>query len=166
MPEYHVIEELRAYLIAQGVVQPQSAAPSTVTPSIWLQPRDGAPEPRKDSTGNYAEAATVTLTDPMLAPASELVAWIEESFIDVIVRARTAPQAKLIQRSIRGLIHPNDDLGGRKQWTMNNLTVEYSTIWRGDQDLPRPPGDRPTYDRTCGYRFGVRRKALSGLSIP
>jgi hypothetical protein len=166
MPDYHVIEELQDFLVAQGVAQLPSTAVSLTVPSVWTPPRDGAPLPR---TG---ENVTITLVDTMLRSPSGLEPWLEETFVDVIVRARTAAPGKLVQRTIKNLIVPYDSsLGGRKQWTMGDLLVEYSTEWRGDQPLPMPQNvtsqdPHITYDRVQSFRFGVRRKRLAGLSIP
>lgn len=155
MPDYHVTEELRAYLLAQGVVQAQDAAPSTVLPSVWLDPRDGAPLPR---TG---EDITVTLRDTLLAAPGQMQAWIEVAFIDVIVRARKEPAGKLVQRQIRNLMHPVSAHGGRYQWTMGSLLVAYSTVWRGDQKLP-VVGDAVTFDRVQSFQIACRRQSLAG----
>lgn len=157
MPDLIVVEELQDYLVAQGVAQQPSDAPSIVIPSVWLAPRDGAPAPR---TG---ENVTITLVDTMLAPAAELEAWIEEAFVDVIVVARQNATAKLTHRVIRDLIHPVEAHGGRFQWQMAALLVEYSTIWRGDQPLYQ---DNQTYSRVASYRFGARRKVLAGNGAP
>lgn len=165
MPDLIVIEELQDYLVAQGVGQLPSAAPSTGLPVVILAPRDGAPLPR---TG---ENATITLIDTMLRAPTGLEPWLEETFVDVIVRSRTASPGKLIQRTIHGLIAPFDQTGGRKNWMMGALRVEYSTEWRGDQPLPTreavtESNPRITYDRVQSFRFGCRRKILAGLSIP
>lgn len=163
MADLHVVEELRAYLIAQGVAQDWNIAASTTVPGIMLQPRDGAPLPRD------GENATITIVDTSLGPPHALEAWIEETFVDVIVRSRTAAPGKLIHRSIRGLIHPISAHGGRQMWTMAGIDpVEYSTMWRPEQPLPPPQDGRniSTYDRIASYRFGVRRKTLAGLSLP
>lgn len=163
MPDYHLVEELQTYLIAQGVGQLPSATASTSVPSIWLQPRDGAPEPRRSGAGAWLENATITITDTMLAAPHDVEAWVEESFVDIVVRSRQAAPGKLIHRTIRGLLHPTGSHGGRKHWTMGAVTVEYSTIWTSEQPLG---SDEFTYWRKAGYRFGVRRKILAGLSIP
>lgn len=155
MAEMHVIDELRAYLIAQGVVQAQTAAPSTVLPSIWLDPRDGARLPRE------GEDVTVTLRDTLLAAPDRLQAWEEVAYIDVITRARREPAGKLVHRSIRNLLHPIAAHGGRYQWTMGSLLVAYSTVWRGEQKLPHD-GDAVTYDRVASYQIACRRQSLSG----
>lgn len=161
--EYHVIEELQTFLVAQGVGQLPSAAPSTAVPSIWLQPRDGAPEPRRNAAGQWTEATTITLVDTALAAPHQLEAWLEECFVDVIVRSRQAPAGKLTHRTIRGLLHPIESHGGRKQWAMGALTVEYSTLWTSEQPMG---ADEHTYWRKAGYRFGARRKVLAGLPYP
>lgn len=155
MPDYHVTEELRAYLVAQGVVQAQSAAPSTVLPSVWIDPRDGARLPRE------GEDITVTLRDTLLAAPDPLQAWIEVAYIDVIVRARREPAGKMVHRQIRNLLHPVSAHGGRFQWTMGSLLVAYSTLWRGEQKLP-VVGDAVTFDRVCSYQIACRRQSLAG----
>lgn len=159
MAELHVIEELQAYLVAQGVAQQPDQTPSLTVPSIWLQPRDGAPAPRRaPKGGDYLEAATITLVDTNTTGPPELEAWLEETFVDITVRSRFAAPGKLIQRQIRGLLTPTGDLFGRKGWQMNNLRVEYSTIWRGDQPVD---ADDVSYRRVQSIRFGVKRTALT-----
>jgi hypothetical protein len=45
---------------------------------------------------------------------------------------------------------------------MADLHVEYSTMWRGEQDLPPDPqADIHTYDRVASYRIGARRTLLA-----
>lgn len=157
MAELYVLEELRTYLIAQGVAQEQSQPASTTVPSIWLNPRDGSPQPRGPK-GAPDENATITLVDTNTTGPPELEAWIEETFVDVIVRSRTAAPGKLLQRQIRGLLSPIGDLYGRKHWTMGSLLVEYSTLWRGDQPVD---ADETSYTRVQSFRFGVRRSVMS-----
>lgn len=155
MADYQVIDELRSYLITQGIVQAQSATPSTTLPSVWLSPRDGAPLPRD------GENVTVTLRDTLLAAPDRLQAWMEVAYIDVITRARKEPSGKLVQRGIRNLLHPISAHGGRFQWTMGSLLVAYSTVWRGEQPLP-PVGDAITYDRVQSFQIACRRQSLAG----
>lgn len=157
-----VIQELRAYLIAQGVAQDQNTAPSTVVPSIWLAPRQGAPEPRRQDA-DWLEEATVTLADVKKLPPPNLGDILEEAFVEIMVRARGDAQAQMIHRQIRGLIVPEGANGGQRQlWMMNDLLVEYSRIWVGEQPTPTQ-GNGETYDRVAAYCFGCRRKALRGL---
>lgn len=163
MPDLLVIDELLAYLVAQGVAQRPSQPASTSVPSIWKQPRDGAPEPRRNaSTGELSELATVTLvgthTGPPAEPGDEAV---EETSVDVIVRARHNATAQLIHRQIRALLHPVDAPYARRQWTMGGLLVESSRIWRGEQ----PVGAGEFYTRTQSFLIAARRKALAGQPL-
>lgn len=159
MPELILVEELRAYLITEGLVQAPDMTPSLVVPSVWLDPREGAPEPRQ------GENIAVTLVDTMLSGPPFLEAWLEESFIDVIVRSRQKPAAVLFHRSIRNLLAPISALAGRKHWQMNDLLVERTTIWRPEQPVDVPGDDVRTYTRTAAFRFQVRRKALAGTPL-
>lgn len=151
-----VVEELQDYLISAGVGNHPSADASSVLPRVYLRGRDGAILPKAPET------MTVTLSDTLLQPPASLEAFLEEAFIDVIVRSTSAAAGKFLHRTIRDLLHPIGDHGGKKQWQMGDLTVEYSTIWRGEQELP-PAGDADvrTYDRVASYRFGVRRTLLT-----
>jgi hypothetical protein len=163
MADLLVLDELLAYLVAQGVAQRPSETPSVDLPSIWKQPRDGAPEPRKSaSTAELAEAATITLvaaqTGPPLERGDEA---IEEALVDVVVRARSNQTAQLIHRQIRGLLHPVDAPYARRLWTMGDLLVESSRIWRGEQ----PVDSGEFYTRTQSFVIAARRKALAGTPL-
>lgn len=164
MAELHVVSELHAFLIAQGVGVAPTAVDSAYValPTVWDQPRGGPVQPRwSDALAGYQEDATISLFDPELAsPANELDAYIEESFIDVTVRSRNRAAGKLIHRQIRGLITPIGSAFGRKLWMMNDLLVELSTPWRGEREAGETDID---FTRTASYRFQVRRKALAGL---
>lgn len=166
MAELIVIEELMDYLIAQGVAQDKNTAVFTSVPSIWLDPRDGAPLPRD------GEGAVITLRETLTIPPSSLEEWMMRTTVDVIVRARTARPGRLIQRQIHNLLVPYaDSSGGRKQFTIGALLVERCWEWRGDQPLPQRQSigetdPHRTYDRVASYMFDVRRKILAGLTLP
>ncbi len=169
MADLDVLTELKTYLIAQGVAQrfdnDGSPAPSLALPSIVLMPRKGAPLPRD------GENITITLNDTMLRSPSPLEPWVQEAFVDVIVRSRQPAPGKVLQRAIGALIAPWDQVGGRKGWMMGALLVEQSMMWRGDQPLPQRQAigesdPHATYDRVASYRFLCRRKVLAGLSMP
>lgn len=153
MADLNVGEELQDYLVAQGIAQLPATPLSPTVPVVILAPRDGVAELRD------GENAAITIVEANVAAPHGLEAWIEEAFVDVFVRARANGACKLIQRQIRGLLHPNGDHGGRKLWMMSDLLVEYSTMWRGDQPYDQ---DTRTYTRVQGFRFGCRRKALAG----
>lgn len=159
-----VSNELRLFLIAQGIgINPtdHDSAIGTTT-AIFENPRDGVPEPRwSDALGGYQEDATLTIIDMDVAgPAGAVEAYEEETFVQIVVRSRGEAAGKLIHRQVRGLIHPIGAHKGHTLWTMNDLLVQLSTIWRGE----RPAGATPvSYTRTAAYRFCCRRKSLAGL---
>lgn len=166
MADLFVAKELKTYLVAQGVGihPPTTGAAVQPQPSIWLPPRDGAPQPRwvGPNPGDYTEPATITLVEQdTAAPMGVLDAYEEETFVDVVVRALSEPAAKLIHRQIRGLLHPIGATHGKQLWSMNDLLVQLSTTWRSE----RPSGVTPVdYSRTASYRFRCRRKSLAGMS--
>jgi hypothetical protein len=160
MPEYDVAEELQAYLVAQnvGVLPADSDGTKTV---VILQPRDGAPQPLKDGSGRFGLASTVTLNIILASRPNDLDYAIEETFIDVIVRARQNAAAKLLLRTIRGLLVPGDAVGGRRMWQMGAINpVECCLLWRGAQPIS---ADEHSYDWSQSFMFQVRRKTLAGL---
>lgn len=159
MGDLVVVEELQAFLIARGVGGLPSDDPSTAHPSIWTMPRDGAAMPRT-TDDEWLETQTVTLNDPNLSGPGLLDAWLEESFVDIIVRSQNPSEGKLLLRSIVGLIHPIGALGGKKQWEMNDLLVQESRIWRREQELPRVENGL-TYDRKASFRFICARSVLA-----
>lgn len=148
MADLHLIEELRDYLIAEGIVRAFEATTGTA-PRCILAPRDGAPEP----TGKTYADATVTLeqTNHVARPAME--EFLEEPIVDVTVRAGKAPDAELIQRRIR------QQINGENLLVVGDLVLEWVRVWLGD----RPIGsDSLGYWRRQSFRIGVRVKALQG----
>ena len=154
-----VVEQLQAFLVAQGVGQLPGTTPSTAHPSIWTMPRQGAAMPRTKD-GAWLESQTITLNDTQLMGPPGLAAWLEDAFVDVIIRSKNAGEGKLLHRTIRGLLHPIGALAGKRNWTMNELHVLYSNIWRAEQPLP-PVEDGLTYDRVASFRFTCARSDLT-----
>lgn len=148
-----VVEQLQQYLVGQGVGQLPASAPSLVTPSIWLKPRQGAPRPRD------GEEATITISDTLLSPRPNLEPWVEEAYIDIVIRSRKDAASQLLHRTIKGLLSPIGLVGGKQNWMMNNLRVLYSRSWRGEQPLP-PVDDGVTYDRVASYQIACARSDL------
>lgn len=155
MPDLIVVDEFRAWLIQLGIGQDNAAPPSSTVPSVWLMPRDGGiPAPRR------GEEMTITVVDAMLGSPSNLEPWLEETFVEVTTRARTANAGRLVHRAIRGRVAPEHQPGGGRNWRMAGIDpVEFSTIWRAEQELP--PTDN-TYLRRSSYRLAVRGKILRG----
>lgn len=158
MPDLIVVDELFAHLVAAGVAQPPDAPKSMTKPSLWTNPRDGAPLPRRNDA-TWLETATVTIGAAIATPDPH-AAWIVETFVPIIVRARTDAQAQLIHRQIRGLVvDPNSPGGLRRMWQMGDLLLEHSTFWRTEQQTAVGDG---VYTREAAYRFAARGKALAG----
>lgn len=158
MPDLLVGEELQSYLVTAGIGHSFTDAPSTSYNRVALYPRDGAPQPVKGS-----EHAVITVRPSMIGVPSDLEAWVEESYMDIIVRADNNGRAQAVQTDIRDLLHPIDSHGGRKQWQMAGLLVECSRVWRPDQPIG---SDSISYDREQSFAFYVRRKVLAGLTLP
>lgn len=147
MADLIVIEQMRAYLIAQGLVRAWEA--EGAAPPCILNPRDGAPEPVAP------DLSTVTLVQTLHVPVDTLEQrYLAEPVVDVIVRSTTSPRAELLQRSIRGV------LADKRLFTMGSLLVERSLVWREDQHLA---ADQRTYMRVQSFRLLCRIKALQGL---
>lgn len=156
-----VVEQLQTYLIEQGIGQHPDTAPSLTVPSIWTMPRKGAKMPRKpDKGGRLLENMTVTLHDQNLAGPPGVAAWLEDTFVDVTTRSINPAEGKLLHRTIAGLLAPIGKVGGRKHWTMHELLVQESRIWRREQALPPVEGGT-TYDRVASYQFRCARSTLA-----
>ena len=162
MPDVHVIDELLTRLVDDEIVQRWNTTPSATVPGCVITPIKGAPLPRD------GEPATVTLRQSGVSQPNGMDAWLEETAIEVIVRARVAPAGRLIHRMIRGVIHPTGAYPAQTGWQLtSNLFVERSYIWRREQTIPpqmnQAEGQRDlvTYDTTESYMFAVRRSLLS-----
>jgi hypothetical protein len=154
-----VVEELRAYLIAQGAAVDMNT-PSLTLPSVWLMPRQGTPHPQ-EKDGAPLEKVTVTLEDTNLQGPPGVEAWLEDCFVAVRTRALNAGEGKLVQRTIKNLLHPiGVRPAGRAHWVMNTLLVQLSATWRGDTSLPASDNGK-TYDRIAYYRIQCARSDLA-----
>ncbi len=155
-----VIDELRDYLVTQGVGVDFYGTPSDTLPGIARAPKDGAPDPVDPWP------ATVTLRPTGTASQSPMEPWWESTAVEVVVRAKHAAAGQLIQRTIRGLIVPLDKPGGRKDWTMGNLNVYCSFQWRNESPIPVPQSleqrDLNTYDTVQAFMFECSRRDLAG----
>lgn len=147
MADLILIEQVQAYLVAQGVVRlPNTSGP---VPMCWLDPRDGAPEPKAP------EAVTVTLIPSLTIPGSWLEGVVlEEKIVDIMVRSKFSAPGELVQRQIRG------QLEERKNIFFGTLRVEWSKQWRGIQ---RVTSDETSYTTVQSFRIACRVKSLAGL---
>lgn len=165
MTDLIVIEEFRAYLVAQGAVRNWGTSGNGL-PQCILDPRDGAPEAGAQAgtnviaggkgasdAANY-EAAVITLTRTGLTPQRPLEEFQEDAHVECIVRAYRSPDAELIQRRVRASID------GLKLFTMGALIVEWARVFTGDQPLG---SDETSYSRMQTFMIRSRVKSLAGL---
>lgn len=156
MADLIVTEELQDFLVAQGVVQRPPGDASL--PVIWLDKRDGAPEPRPFTSTGSVDAdgvkVTVTLRRSGTAALPVLTAWLEAPVVDVIVRAWKSPQGELVQRQIRNLLHE------KKMLQIGDLQTEWIAVWRGAQPVA---ADETSYTTVQSFVIEARVKALAGL---
>ncbi len=159
MPALLVSDELRSYLIAEGVGVAGSSTPGAL-PTVWLQPRDGALTPRRlGTTSEFVEPATVTINTVGQTVPQTGAEFVEETIVDIRVRALQHSTAQLLQRRIYDLLVDSCP-GGRELWTMGGLLVQYSRRFRGDQFVS---ADADSYERVQSILFGCRRESLAGL---
>lgn len=149
MTDLLLVNEMREYLVAQGVVR-RFGEDENGLPQCMRDPRDGAPEPA-DRT--YA-GATVTLVLGGAVPQPVLEEFIEEALVDCTVRAYLSVDAQLIQRRVRAV------LDGQLNFDMGALIVERVNMFTGDQALG---SDEFAYTRLQVFRVRARVKALAGL---
>lgn len=154
MADLILLEELAAYLNAEEIGSTNLDAPVNANvATIWINPRDGSPEPRRGERG------TITVSELVAGIEHSVAPWVDVTIVEIEVRAYEEATAKLIHRAIRDLLAPVDSPGGRKQWYMNDLLVEQSALYRGEQEVGRSP---TSYDRNAAFEFWCRRKSLAG----
>jgi hypothetical protein len=144
-----LIEELRAALIAEGLVRrPPVAGP---LPPMFLHPREGVPAP---GAGRAPERDADLVTGLFMTggtAARPYVEWLEEQrTVDVRYRSRQASTAERLARKIEAA------LSGRRHWLMGQLLVEQALVWR---PLGLVVSDDLGYDFVQSFAFDVRRAA-------
>jgi hypothetical protein len=139
-------EEIKAYLVAQGIVQDNAATPSTLKPGVWLNPRDRGPEPRA------GEDATVTIYTGPEHARDWYEGFLQERLFDFVVRARKQPQGELLQRQIRAALEE------KKGVMFGQLRVEWSKLDRGEQPLT---SDETSYSSIQGFFIAYRIVSLT-----
>lgn len=148
MSDLIAVEELRTYLVAQGVVRSWQATANGL-PQCILNPRDGAPEPQ----GEDYQDATVTLARIGQVPPNVQEEFLEDALVECIVRAYRSPDAEMIQRRIRA------QLNGLRLFTMGSLIVEWARVFTGDQPLG---SDETSYTRMQTFLIQARVRSLAG----
>jgi hypothetical protein len=142
----HLITELRAHLVSQGIVRPPSD--SGVLPVAWLAPADGTPAPGE---GTPASDVVVGIYP---APGTTLGAleqrWLVREGVDVYIRvpAHSQPQALELARAIRR------ELADRSGFDLGDLRVQQCLERRPVQLVASDEGQGATY--VVSFEFLIR----------
>jgi hypothetical protein len=139
-------EEIRSYLVGLGVVQAQDAPPSVLHPSIWLNPRDEAPEPRE------GEDVAVTVFSEAEIPRDWYEGFLQERIFDFVVRSRKKVEGELVQRAIRAAFEE------KKGVMFGQLRIEWSKLFRGEQPVT---SDETSYTSIQSFRIAYRIVSLT-----
>lgn len=139
-------EQIKAYLVAQGIGQDNENPTSLNVPGIWLNPRENAPEPRA------GENATLTVYVGPEIPGDWYEGFWQERLFDFVVRARKEPQGELIQRKIRAAFEE------KKAVMFGQLRVEWVKLDRGEQPVS---SDETSYTSIQGFRICYRIASLT-----
>jgi len=133
-----VAQELRVYLVAQGIVRdPDIAGPK---PPLWLSPRDGLPGPGE---GGPPRAHSLVLGGYPTAgvPPRPWEGFIRNEAVDLHFRCLTAPPILDVAEQIRR------ELSDRNLWQMGALLVQRSRIYSMLQ---------PIVEDDQGFRYRVQ----------
>lgn len=144
-----LLDNLRAYLISQGVVRDPRDGSNPNLPPLWLAPRFGVPSPGSTEGINPVEAhkdAVLGAFDATDIPPTRFEGFLRHAHVELVFRTRTAPMAKSLENSIRAAI--NDKRG----WMMANMPVNESLLYRGFQPVG---SDNLGYTYTEEYAFDL-----------
>lgn len=144
MTDFILVEEFKQYLVAQTIVRADNNTPGALPP-CWLNPQEGPKQPTGQDT------AAVTLRPAGQIPTRHLEGFLENSVVEVIVRATHAAAGERLQRQIRRSV--ND----RHHFALGDLTVQWCLLSRGVQPMPLPVGAASkTWDTTQTFTFQIR----------
>ena len=147
MAELLQIEELRTYLVDEGIVQlPEDTGD---LPICYLEPRDGAKQP--DTT---TRQTTLTLTDSNEVVPERQEEFLDQMVINFTVRAYKTQDGKLLHRQIKQL------LNGAQLVMVGELLCESINMWRGYRLLG---SDKDSFTSDTSYIVAARHKSLAGL---
>jgi hypothetical protein len=145
-----LLDNLRAYLISQGLVRdPRDGSQQGVLPPLWIAPRLGVPAPGQTEGINTVEsdAKLVVAINPATdIPPARYEGWLRYNHVQFVFRGRTPQPVLSLENSIRAAI--NDKRG----WTMGNVAVIESLLFRGLQPLGSDP---VAFNYECEYSFAI-----------
>lgn len=143
MPAPLLIDALRTYLIAQGLVRDPRTAGSV--PPCWRSPRDGTPAPG-DGTGTEVGATVVVAlyTATGVARAPYEAQALRTDGLDVRIRSTTAPAAIELDDAIRTAVMD------KRAWAMGGLTIVESRL---ERPLQLVESTEQGFDYVSGWLF-------------
>lgn len=159
------LDNLSAYLIAEGLVRSPANALAKPLPPVWRHPDDGAVAPgdAKDEGRDVAMHDDGLVVSLMRAPDLANLDGDEDRVqrgVDIILRGRVVQAIDDLERDIRRRLlgHPPypggpTDPGGRTDWIMAGLHVIQSKPWRPYQPLDADAG---VYTFSTGWLFEIR----------
>jgi hypothetical protein len=147
-----LLNELRAYLIAQGIGRDPRVAGSL--PPIWRQPRDGVPAPGQGSGAEVGATAVVGLFVNGGYPSAPMEGFLERRSVDIRLRTSHAQIGEQIGVALAVAL---DD---RRYYLAGALRVHESLMERPLQLLA---SDAHSFDYVTSYVFLVRREELAAL---
>ena len=143
MPAPLLIDALRTYLIAQGLVRDPRTAGSA--PPCWRSPRNGTPAPG-DGTGTEVGATVVVAlyTATGVARAPYEAQALRTDGLDVRIRSTTAPAAIELDDAIRAAVMD------KRAWSMGGLTIVESRL---ERPLQLVESTEQGFDFVSGWLF-------------
>lgn len=166
MPEHFVLDNLAQFLVDESIaVKPADA--DGMRPSVWIDPPDGAPAPTSVTIGGRTvdlRPATITLVQIGTAGLGFEDNARDRPVIQLTVRGTSNAGAQLVIRQIDAKLNPIGDYRGRQMFKLAAIDpVELCIPFRKAQRVRSADQD---FAWDLAFEFWVRRKVLSGLSIP
>jgi hypothetical protein len=131
-----LLQHLRDYLVAQGLVRdPRANTPAL--PPMWLEPRNGTPAPGEPegATGNRAvevgQDLVVAAFPVKPFPSRRHEGFIRKDAIELILRARLAEHALGFEPGLRAALHD------KRGWDMAGMRIEETLETQGLTPLAR-----------------------------
>jgi hypothetical protein len=139
-----LLPPLRDYLIAQNLVRKPSVAGAK--PPLWLDPRDGVPEPGAGANATEIGADVVLGAFQVMGFARPpyVQQYLRTDCVDIWIRARTAP---LAYQTADPII---DALADKRQFALASLTIIECLLFR---PLQRLGSDENSFDFTMQFSF-------------
>lgn len=147
-------DEMRNFIVASGLGKKPSGSGSL--PTIFVEPKAGAPAPDDLRKDGIAGTIAVTLTNTGAFATVPHEAFLDERTIDVIIRADNAKEADEWSTRLAALL---DD---KRNYNLGAIRVSRSLRFRGFQRLPTDPSlVEQGYIFTMSFVFIIRKTSYN-----